>query len=582
MLHRFLGILMIATVLSLIATQAVPAAPTPDAAGRLPAFSYPVAQCGVVPPARAIPQMPGWPKTMGTHVNFKPAEGPATVDIDGDGNLEVFAASTDQKLYGWRYDGTPLAGFPKTLNGRMTTSPTLGDIDGDGAPEIVVVTSTGYAYALETNGTVMTGWPKTGLGNPAISSAVLTDLDGDGILEIIVCAGNTLNVWRANGSNFPGFPANFQSMYGTCSTPAVGDIDGDGHAEIVVEGWEYMTVFHSNGTIASGWPYHLPQSYNGFSYAAPVLVDFDGDGYREIAAGYHESGGGDWRGIACVWRYDGTVASGWPRAMEAYGWCYSTPAVGDIDEDGQLEFAMTSHDGNLYVFNADGTNVPPFPVQEGTYNGESSCAIADVDGDGHLEIMYGDNNNPGLYYAFERDGTITPGFPTVIQGAMAVSGSCVMDVDHNGHVNICAHDVSGNVNLWDLSAAYQANLTPFGRPHHDDQHTGLFDRRPPASVEPDLASLGWRLAPVRPNPTGGRIDLVVQVPRPSPIELTIVDAAGRVVARLANPSARDGELRWGCDLNSTRLGSRPLAAGGYFCRLRTPEGTLSRPFILLR
>ena len=139
------------------------AATCPNAAGMLPPASIGSAPGAtgptLLPGERSYPELAGWPATLGVNPNYAPGEGPATVDINGDGRLEVFAASTDAKLYGWKIDGTPLPGFPVTLNGKAQSSPAVGDIDGDGVPEILVATTGGYAYAFKANGTPVTGWP---------------------------------------------------------------------------------------------------------------------------------------------------------------------------------------------------------------------------------------------------------------------------------------------------------------------------------------------------------------------------------------------------------------------------------------
>jgi hypothetical protein len=530
---------------------------------------------------RDYPELPGWPASMVVDPNYPPAGGPAMVDIDGDGRMEIFAGSTNGKLYGWRIDGTALPGFPITLNNRIQSSPAVGDIDGDGHPEILVVCQSGFVYAFHTNGAAVAGWPVHPGGNGAMISIVLRDLDGDHIPEIILPNANYLYVWRGNGTNYPGFPVFYQSAYGACATPAVGDLDGDGRPEIVVEGWEWLSVFRQDGTMAAGWPFHLPLSYEGFSYSSPALVDFDGDGHREIVAGYDESGGGNWSGKVCIWRFDGTVVPGWPVVLEDSGsWCYSTPAIGDIDEDGAPEIAVDSHNGRIYALKFNGTNVPGFPVETGYYNLESSASIADVDGDGHLEILFGSNQQPGVFMSYEKDGSVTPGFPVSMTSAMMPSGSCIGDPDGDGHVNVCAHDKSGKVHMWNLPFAYHADRVPWGRPYHDDFHTGNVDWINPAAVGDADMRVQVRLDPAWPNPSSGRVSFALRADPTQRVVLTIVDPAGRAIATLHDGAFGAGGASFTFDPSRER--GEPIPGGVYFCRAVCGGRAFSRSFVYVR
>ncbi|MFB3910501.1 MAG: T9SS type A sorting domain-containing protein [Candidatus Eisenbacteria bacterium] len=528
---------------------------------------------------RSFLEHPGWPRQMAVHPNYSPAGGPATVDTDGDGEMEIFAASTDGKLYGWRTDGTALAGFPVTVGSRVQSSPSIGDITGDGVPEIVVVELT-HVLARRLDGGAL--WSVALSGSSNMSSAVLEDLDGDGTLEVIAGFGNFIHVFRGDGSYYPGFPAAIQSMYGACATPAVGDLDNDGVQEIVVEGWEYLNVLHEDGTVMAGWPQHLPLSYDGYSYASPALVDFDGNGDLEIAVGYHESGGGNWSGKVAVWHHDGTLAPGWPYVMQDFGsWCYSTPAVGDVDEDGAPEFAVTSHNGRIYLFNFDGTLVPGFPVNANWPNMECSCSIADIDDDGHLEILAGSNTTPGEFRAYERDGTMTPGFPVPTGGAMVVSGSCDADVDGDGQVNVCIHTSSGSVHLWDLPYTFHADRVAWGRPYHDDHHTGNVRTPNPASIfEPSIVAPSAILRGF-PNPTRDRIVFSWQGGAAGGT-MELLDPSGRRIAAFPLGGSREAAI----DLRALRApGGAPLPAGVYLARFRSDPGgtaTAVRSFVFLR
>jgi hypothetical protein len=424
--------------------------------------------------------MPGWPQQMTLGSMYSPCEGPIQVDIDGDGDLEVFAGCSDGNLYGWHHDGTYVTGFPINVNQPIQSSPAAGDIDGDGDLEVLIgnrnyfwMPDLGEVYAFHHDGTTVSGWPQQTLDGIGINSVALWDFDDDGDMEVFV-ASDRLYLWQGDGTLMPGLPVNFAGdQYGACSASSVGDIDGDGDAEIIVEGWDYLNAFHHDGTTVAGWPYALT-GYFGFSYSAPSLVDVDNDGDVEIFCGAHESGGGSGNSNLYGIDGDGTDLPGFPAFVQ--GWTYSTPAIGDIDGDQQVEMALGCNYNMIYVFETNGSVTAGWPVYLGFGNIEAHMALADIDNDGQMEILFGNNGGTAgyVYYGYRGDGTPHPDFPFSVIGAALPSGSAIGDADLDGDLEIAYHTSEAMVYLWD--APYQAAgaAMPWVQPHHDVQHTGNY------------------------------------------------------------------------------------------------------------
>ena len=130
-------------------------------------------------------QMPGWPKTMGTHPNYKPS-GVSLADINNDGDLEIIAGSTDNRVYVWNFEGESMPGWPVTLPGIVQAKVAIGDIDNNSDLEIVIAARNGYVYIYNHNGTAYPGWPQNANGVIGLVAPSLFDLDRDGDLEIIM------------------------------------------------------------------------------------------------------------------------------------------------------------------------------------------------------------------------------------------------------------------------------------------------------------------------------------------------------------------------------------------------------------
>ncbi|MBN2055123.1 S8 family serine peptidase, partial [bacterium] len=135
-----------------------------------------------------------------------------------------------------------------------------------------------------------------------------------------------------------------------------------------------------------GWP--KPAVSNDFN-SSPVMVDLDGDGGKELVLA-------DNARQLFVWRYDGSNFPGWPLMLPDADnhIALSTPAIGDLDGDGDPEIVAASFriaapdatppypaQGKLYVFHTDGTMVAGWPR---VYNEEikASPALFDLNGDG--------------------------------------------------------------------------------------------------------------------------------------------------------------------------------------------------------
>lgn len=197
---------------------------------------------------------------------------PVVCDLDGDGSLEILAASYSVACLDaatgslkWRFP----AGSDRstTTDGTGLSSRTwpdlyVGDIDNDGRNEIVAghgssLRHQGTVAVYDENGYFKPGWPKT-LPDEVYSIAV-ADLDNDGTMEIAagvgVADGQSVYVYEHDGSLRSGWPQLAPSADGnkTLVLPesdpkapslgysygifndnlAIGDIDGDGVKEIV-------------------------------------------------------------------------------------------------------------------------------------------------------------------------------------------------------------------------------------------------------------------------------------------------------------------------------------------------------------
>jgi hypothetical protein len=244
-------------------------------------------------------------------------------------------------------------------------------------------------------------------------------------VRVIVCAGTTpcpANVdydprvaieqrqyfSRADADLLPGFPKFLQGD--GAASPAFADIDGDAKDELVLaDGNGFVHAYKASGAEAAGWPVHTTRL---------TLPATGTNGYTSNAL-------------------SGTVYA--PVLL-------GSPLVADLDRDGDLEVSVGDIEGNLHVWNANGTPRAGFPVRGvAAFSHEPPCqtgpipacddfAASDVKNQHNvvdqaftanpsageldtkvagLEIVAGSND--GHVYAWHADGTPVPGWPVLIR-----------------------------------------------------------------------------------------------------------------------------------------------------------------------
>ena len=502
---------------------------------------------GFLTPARAAPQ-----ETIITLSGARIRNaGLATADFNGDGYKEIVAGGEDGMLYVvstsngtswstvWSHQvNTEIeAANPPTSRStnEIHSSPIIADLDGDGKLDIVVAVGGSiyrsnqadrhnggvlvYEYNSAWSFSPVAGWPQPkidnagdetqGYGQPDglwdgfQTTPVVGDLDGDGDLEIVVSHDDRrIHAWHHDGSCVTGWPIYRYNgdnlLRGGLSSPVLGDIDGDGLPEVVVgtqsPPWDGVsdpdynkgTVWGINGdsTNVPGFPITTEQ----YIHSSPALGDIDGDGQLEIVvgAGWGTTGR---ENIVYAWNHNGTLLSNWPRVTDAV--MKAPPALGDIDGDGVLEVVIgsgrhysCSTGKDLWAWNYDGSSVPGFPTEppspnswiSGSYDMPYDPILADIDGDGTIEIIIAHHGSYGITI-IESDSPITSEQRFVAELHGLEVSPVVDDVDGDGKLEILAGggDTNGVIVIWDENgAANSARPWPMFR--QNVERTGIQER----------------------------------------------------------------------------------------------------------
>ena len=305
----------------------------------------------------------------------------------------------------------------------------------------------------------------TALPGVAYSSVVCGDFHNDGKPDVLLTGANAsfngiCQVWQ-NQSN--GVFTNFSSALQGISTNAVtssavarGDFDNDGRPDLLITGFAGTDSKHFPIYISQVWRNlgdgtftNIQAGLPGVDTGAVALGDFYNDGNLDILlTGYSSTGA-----VAQVWRTSGNgtftnINAGLPGVL------YSSVALGDYDNDGNLDILLT---GTTNGFGTGAITELWRNLGNGTFTniptglpGVSQGAVAwgDFNQDGRLDILLSGYTQTGAVCQVWRNlgnGTFTnmnAGLPGVYQSSVALA-----DYDNDGNLDIMLAGVDNQTNL---------------------------------------------------------------------------------------------------------------------------------------
>jgi Ca2+-binding RTX toxin-like protein len=212
--------------------------------------------------------------------------------------------------------------------------------------------------------------------------------------------------------------------------------------------------------------------FNGFDtgfFSSPTLADIDADGDLDLFAGKYDYGSLEYYknlGTATVPNYVAQVGFYNPFQGIMTSYNNKTPILADIDGDSDLDAINGEFNGTLAYYKNTGTPTnPTLVIQTGVTNpfngidfngtangGLSEPALADIDGNGTLDLIIGGNDGTLKYY--KNTGSVTnPNYIAQTGTANPFDGIDIgnfssptfADIDGNGTLDLIMGEDYGNI-----------------------------------------------------------------------------------------------------------------------------------------
>ncbi|OFY36132.1 MAG: hypothetical protein A2W91_04930 [Bacteroidetes bacterium GWF2_38_335] len=381
-----------------------------------------------------------------------------SADLDGDGDKDVLSASRFDNKIAWyeNTDGNGTFGDQKviTINADGASSVCSVDIDGDGDMDVLSASynDNKIAWYENTDGSGTFG-PQNVITTFTIQalSVYSDDLDGDGDMDVLSASKEDHKIaWYENIDGFGTFGS--QNVITTSLSDAYSvysaDLDGDGDKDVLSASWSGSNIgwyenLDGNGTFST----QQIISTAAVGATSVYSADVDGDGDMDVLSASSADSKFAW--------YENTDGNGTFGSQNVIATSVSVAMsifCSDIDSDGDLDVisASTLNDNISWYENTDGNGI--FGIEHIItiiIDGARCVHSADIDGDGDMDMLSASVNDNKIAWYENTNGDGAFGPQKVI--TTSVNGVCSIyctDLDGDGDIDILSASSDDDKIAW--------------------------------------------------------------------------------------------------------------------------------------